>query len=592
MPVQFTWTKRAESMEEIDCGDTIARAAEFLNSQKYNEAKAFLSEVAHDVIFAHGWDLVLPVLSAMEKEIDAKCNGNVRLCKELLDVIASRSNPKEVLISFLEHLQLVKSIAGFHAVLQCLQKLLRSPLGNKLRFLDMILGSLYGHLKRLSASVAKNSVERAFDSVSMVTPEGHNLGYWLNALAEFLFEVSRDCDLQKKSQLVECPRTQNELFLRYLMLFLGEVTALDLQKQPDAFPSFAQLSAKRLVDHISRLATDLIKLCISREETSQCKELSDAEGTEKDLPEPTLPICRAVLAWLIFVENLQQDNVPCVYASRYIFENNLHNVTILLSHDSGHVVVKGVALFANMVSRLNHGELCCLDLDNSSLMSPLRCLARVMIYSCSYKARKAALGVFVDYIKCFKPEARYILYCRMLQVEEHAGLRGLLIDLYRQDMHATLKTNIQDDTFLGVNLVEFLKIVVSNFSSQNLTDILDDSDSVLAVLNLVRYFASVMSHQRQICAKEKQSVCKIAENYTEQVKKSLDQTRIQYEAELEHCKEEVKGGKNPEDSLLPSLPPEQEAEALKTALVRLDLIESVLVLASDSLGHCANQSLH
>ncbi|XP_077503367.1 glomulin [Amblyomma americanum] len=579
-------------MEEMDCVDPIARAVEFLNSQKYNEAKAFLSEVAPDVIFTHGWDLVLPVLTAMEKEIDAKCDVNVCLCKELLEVIGSRGKPKEVLISLLEHLQLVKSSAGLHAVLQCFQKLLQGPLGNKLKFLDMILDSLYIHLKRLSASVAKNSGEQTSDDVSTETPESQNLGCCLNAMADFFSEVTRGCDLQKESRLVEDPRTENELFLKYLMLFLGEVGVLDLQRHPDTSPNFAHLSAERLVSHISSRSTDLIKLCISGEETRQCKEKSsDAEDTEKDLPEPVSPICRAVLAWSIFVENFEQDNVPCVYASRYVFEYNLQNIMILLTHSSGHVVVKGVALCANMVSRLNHGEFSSLDLDNSNLMSLLRCLGKVMIYSCSSKARKAALSVLVDYIKCFKYEARYILYCRMLQVEKHAGLHGLLIDLYRQDMHATLKRSNQDDTFLGVNFVEFLKIVVSNFSSQNLTDILDDSDSVLAVLNLLRYFAFVMPHQGQICAKATQSVCEIAENYTKQVKKSLDQTRIQYKAELEHSKEEVKSGKNPKDSLFPSLPPEQEADVLKTALTRLDLVESVLVLAVDSLGHCANQLL-
>lgn len=579
-----------KTVEEMDCHALVAQVVELLNSQRYSDAKSFIRAAPSDTIFANGWDLVLPVLSAMQKEIDAKSDENVWLCKDLLEIVTSLGKPKEVLISLLEHLQLIKSSVVFRAVLQCIQKLLPNLSRNRLVFLDLILESLHSHLKPLSASVAKSYGEQAADGSSTESHESRNLGDCLNAVAQFFSGIALDNRLQEESGTDECTLAENDLILRYLLLFLGDTAVLDLRIRANMSPpNVARLSAQGLLSHISKRSTDLIKLSFSGIATQYKGKASHTEDTEKDLPEPVSPICRAVLAWLIFVENLEQDSIPCVYTNRYIFEHSLQSIMVLLSHNSGHVVSKGVALCANLVSRLNLGEFCYMDLDNTNLIALLRCLGKVMIYSSSSAARRTALSTLVDYIKCFKHDARYILYCRMLQVEKHAGFRGLLIDCYRQDMHAALKAGIHVDTFWGTNFLELVKIL-SNFSSQDHMNILDDSDCVLAVLNLIRYFASVLPYHSQECEEASQSTCEIARKYVEQVKESVDQTRAHYKVELEHNKEKVRGcNVQSEDSLFPSLPPEQEAEVLKTALTRLDLVESVLVLALDSVRYCAKK---
>lgn len=578
-----------KTVDEIDCHAPVAQVVELLNSQKYSEAKSFIRDAASDTMLAHGWDLVLPVLSAMEKETDAKSDENVSLCQDLLEVVTSRGKPKEVLISLLEHLQLIKSTVAFRAVIQCFQKLLQNLSPNRLVFLDLILESLHSHLKLLSASVAKSSGGQAADDCSAESQESGYLGDCLNAVAEFFSDITLDRRHQEESVMPECSLKENDLTLRYLMLFLGDAAVLDLQNRADVSPSnVARLSVQGLLIHIRKRSSDLIKLSFSGVTTQHKGKASRTEDDGKDPPEPVPPICRAVLSWLIFAENLEQEHLPCVYSNRYIFEHSLENMMVLLSHSSKHVVTKGVALSANLVSRLCVGELGYMDLDNSNIIALLRSLGKVMIYSSSSAARRTALRTLVDYIKCFNYEARYILYCRVLQVEKHAGLRGLLIDCYRQDMHTVLKTSAQEDIFWGTNLLEFVKIL-TNFS-QDRMDILDDSDCVLAVLNLIRYFASVLPHQGQTCQKANQSACEIAGKYAERVKKSLDHTRAHYKVELEHNKGKVNDcDVESKDSLFPSLPPEQEAEVLKTALTRLDLVESVLVLAVDGVSHCAEK---
>lgn len=578
------------TVEEMDSHALVLPVVELLNSQRYSEALSFIREAPSATIFAYGWDLVLPVLTAMQKEVDLKLNENASLCKDLLEVVTSCAKQKEVLISLLEHLHLIKSSVVFRAVIQCIQKLLPNISGNRLAFLDFVLESLHNHLKSLCAAVAKSGGDQADDDSSTESQESRNLGDCLNAVAKFLSDITLDHHLQEESKIGECTMAVNDLILRYLLLFLGDTAVLDLRIRSNVSHSnVARLSALRLLSHISKRSTDLIILSFSGIATQNKGKASRTEDTEKDHPELVPPICRAVLAWLIFVENLEQDSIPCVYTNRYIFEHSLQSMLVLLLHNSGHVVSKGVALCANLVSRLSLGEFCYMDLDNTNLIALVRCLGKVMIYCQSSAARTTALSTLVNYIKCFKHEARYILYCRMLQVEKHAGFRGLLIDCYRQDMHAALKASIHMDAFWGTNFLEFLKIL-SSFSSQGQMNILDDSDCVLAVLNLIRYFALVLPYHSQECSEENQSICEIARKYVEKVKESVDLSRAHYKVELEHNKEKVRGCKvQSKDSLFPSLPPEQEAEVLETALTRLDLVESVIVFALDSVGHCSGK---
>lgn len=570
-------------MEEEASGDPVVRAVELLNSRKYNEVKTVLCDSAPNIIFAHGWDLVLPIVSAMEQEIAENSDVNFSFCKDLLEVIVSRSNPREVCVSLLEHIQLVKSDAVFCALVQCFPRLLQNISGGKVKLLEWVLDCLYGHVKRLSCSTPENSgKQQASDDCS--EEEDGSVGCRLSAVASLFTSLNEQV---LKPRTADC--AENAVVLRGLMMFLGQIAGLDLRSRAGP-PSDARLAAEGFVRSISEHFGDLIKLSVSRTAAWECTEGAFAgEDAERDVPEPVSPACRAVLSWLALVENVEPDGVPCVYSSRYMFEQNLENITVLLSHTSEHAVAKGVALCANLVARLSREEYCCGDLDNSYLAATPCHLARAMGYCNLSEVRKGALNTLVAYIKCFECEARHTLYCRMLLAEKHSGLRGFVVDLYRQDLHTTLRTNIRDGPLAGTNFGDFLDIAASDVLSQEKINILDYSDCVLAVLNLVRYFTSAMWHQGQICETINQSVCAVARAYTEKVKKCLDETRAYYTAELENNKRTTNGGVvQRKDSLFPSLPREEEAEFLKTALTRLDLIESVLVLTEESVALWAN----
>lgn len=567
-------------MEEEASGDPVVLVVELLNSRKYSEVKTVLCDSAPNIIFAHGWDLVLPIVSAMEQEIAEKSDVNFSLCKDLLGVIVSRSNPREVSVSLLENIRLVKSDAVFCAIVKCFPTLLQNISGEKARLLEWYLDCLYNHVKKLCSVSEKSREQNASDGCN--EEEDGRIGCRLSAVAGFFTALS---DQARNRE----PRTaENAVVLRRLMMFLGQVVVLDLRNRDGTtIPRDCRLSAEELVRNISKHFGDLIKLSISKKAAWERRETRFAG---EDVPEPVSPACRAVLSWLALAENVEPDGVPCVYSSRYMFEQNLENITFLLSHSSEHAVAKGVALCLNLVCRLSCEEYCSSDLDNSDLTNLPCHLGRAMVYCSLDEARKAALSALVAYMKRFQCEARHTLYCRMLLVETHSGLRGFVVDLYRQDLHATLKVGIRDGPLMGTNFESFLEIAASDMLSKEKINILDYSDGVLAVLNLVRYFTSAMLHQGQACETTNLSVCAVARAYTESVKKCVDHTRAYYAAELEENKKTAKGGiKHREDSLFPTLPPEQEADFLKTAMTRLDLIESVLVLAEESVALWAKE---
>ncbi|KAM7284873.1 glomulin, partial [Ixodes scapularis] len=508
----------------------------------YADTKAYLcGDVPGSSIFSHGWDLVLPAVTALEKESDAGSNEGVALCEDVLREVVRRGNPKEVMVSLLEHLALVKSSGGFELVLECFQELLRKLPGNKVKFLEWGLESFYGYVARLP-NPENHNLEDEEVALLDADPAVRKISRSLEAMTTLLASCVNSAARGGQATTPGCGQAtvEQQLLLKYSIKFLGRVSVLDITSHPNKAKSAVRLCTEKLVNQITKLSKDLVVLCLHK--VTELKDHELAHEDDKDEKEFVAPISRAVLAYLIFVECLEPDHVPLVYSSRYLFEENLKGILLLLSENYGVVVSKGVALSACLVSRLEFCQYCSLDLDNSDFTALFLCLNKV---------------------------------------EKHAGLCGFLLDLFRKDLHESLVAVVPNNPFVGNNFVQLLKLVCK-LPEQEHTDLLDNSDCILAVLNLLRYFATVMQQHAQDNPTTCLSVCTIAEAYTEDVKKFLDLTRAHYKLELDRNKDRVKMSSRPAnstslskgDSLFPSLPPDQEAEVLKVALVRLDLLES------------------
>ncbi|CAN7991571.1 unnamed protein product [Ixodes hexagonus] len=584
-------------MSDKECGDFVSVATELLNSGRYADTKAFLcGDVPGSSVFSHGWDLVLPVVTALEKEGDAGSGEDVALCEDLLREIVRLANPKEVIVSLLEHLTLIKSSGGFELVLECFQELLRKLPGSKVKFLEWGLDSFYGYVTRLP-NPDNHNLEDEEMALLDADPAVQKISRSIAAMTSFLANCVDSAAKGDQSAASGCGRAmvEQQLLLKHALKLLGRVSLLDVTAHPNKAKSPVRLCAEKLICQISKLSKNLVMLCLHKESELKGHEVAHEESEKQE--ECIAPISRAVLAYLIFVECLELDHVPLVYSSQYLFEENLKGILLLLSENSGLAVSKGVALSASLVSRLEFNQYCSLDLDNSDLTALFLRLNKVMI-GCPLKAvREGAQKVVIEFLKCFDGVARCALYCRLLQVEKHAGLCGFLLDLFRKDLHESLIAAVPNNPFLGSNFIQLLKLVCK-LPEQEHTDLLDNSDCILAVLNLLRYYAMVMQRNSQDDCTTRSSVCMISEAYTEDIKKFLDLTRAHYKLELERNKERLKTmssrtatrtSLSKEDSLFPSLPPEQEAEVLKAALVRLDLLESVLVLAQEKIGAYAAQ---
>lgn len=586
-----------ERMSEKDCGDFVSVATNLLNSGQYADTKAYLCRgVPGSSIFSHGWDLVLPVLTALEKEDDAGSSDGVALCEDVLREVVRRANPKEVIIALIEHMALIKSCGGFEFLVECFQELLQKLPRNKAKFLEWGFDSFYRFVSGLPNPDDHNLED---DEVALLDadPTVLNISRSLEAITKFLANCV-NCAVvgDQRASLCGTTAVEKRLLLKQALRFLGRMSVLDVTAHHNKAKSAVRRCAEKLMNQIGKLSKDLVALCV-HEGTELKYHGVDHEENEKH-EESIAPISRAVLAYLIFVEYLELDNVPVVYSSQYLFEKDLKGILLLLSENSGLVVSKGIALSANLVSRLEFNQYCCLDLDNSDLTALFLRLNKIMI-GCPLKAaREGAQKVVLDYFKCFDSTARCSLYCRLLMTEKHAGLCGLLVDLFRNDLHQSLVAQVPDNPFLGNNFVQLLKLVCK-LPEQEHTDLLDHSDCVLAVLNLLRYFAMVMQQHAQDTPTTRFVVCTIAKAYIEDVKKFLDLTRAHYKLELNRSNERVKAvlsqattslSFTKEDSLFPSLPPDQEAELLKSALVRLDLLESVLMLALEKIDVYSVQS--
>ncbi|XP_064467415.1 glomulin-like isoform X1 [Ornithodoros turicata] len=575
-----------------------------LASRDFASARSVICDDQHRaLIYDCAWDLVLPALLALEEDKDCERSVNTDDGQCLFKEIINRGKPKEVLLSLVEHLSEVKSISVLATALEGVQSILLSMPTKKRHFLQWALPSIEKYLTSLpdpqNQPLEDDTQRVLLDADPAVQMIVGSLKAVHSFLEPFIQEVSLARGSARDVQLDILE--QRKQLQNHLLSLLGRCGVLHTYSPPEKPESNSHACAESLVHAVAHLSSDLAALSFS-DAHKDCKNVpatcdkssgdhfDEDEDSEDERVLHIAQICPATLAYLLYAEFLAPESVPCVYSQRYIFEKNLGNVIFLLSHAVYVVNYKGIALCDAIVARQSRGQYSSLDLDNSALTTLFRQLLKVMV-TCPWKdVRERSVRVFCSYLKLFDAHARYSVYCCLLKREEHAGVRGFLVDRYRSDLHQWNRPPKESENpFGGCNIVNFLRIVCV-LPEREETDLLNYSDCILAVLNLLRYIAltSLKPSSHDVV----NSVLRMAEVYGEQLKKGLDLSRAHYTLNLKQVEDKVAGElKDDSDSMLlgmglgalPNLPPEQEIEVMKSALARFDLMESVLVLAQDSL---------
>ncbi|KAJ7410429.1 Glomulin [Willisornis vidua] len=209
-------------------------------------------------------------------------------------------------------------------------------------------------------------------------------------------------------------------------------------------------------------------------------------------------------------------------------------------------------------------------------------LVKIMTLCPMEHLRKKSLNNLQLFIDKFDTEGKYTLFRCLLKTSNHAGVEGYIIKNIKDQIHLSLTKEYDNVWFTGHHLVSLLDLVLSLPEGAE-TDLLQNSDRIMASLNLLRYLVI------KDCESDNRTgvwttLAKIDQNFLKPLRVGLNMSKAHYEAEIKNKKENRKEAHNSNTACsvtvsgekMPAMTTGMQLQVLHSALFTFDLIESVL----------------
>ncbi|ELW72627.1 Glomulin, partial [Tupaia chinensis] len=210
----------------------------------------------------------------------------------------------------------------------------------------------------------------------------------------------------------------------------------------------------------------------------------------------------------------------------------------------------------------------------------LRCFASEII---GFETlRKKGLAMLQLYINKLDSQGKYTLFRCLLNTSNHSGVEAFIIQNIKNQIDVSLKRTHNNKWFTGPQLISLLDLVLFLPEGAE-TDLLQNSDRIMASLNLLRYLV-IKDNENDNQTGLWTELRKIENNFLKPLHTGLNMSKAHYEAEIKNSKENSQAVQKSEDRCsvtvggeeIPNMPPEMQLKVLHSALFTFDLIESVL----------------
>ncbi|XP_021573403.1 glomulin isoform X1 [Carlito syrichta] len=286
----------------------------------------------------------------------------------------------------------------------------------------------------------------------------------------------------------------------------------------------------------------------------------------------------ASLAYLVFVQGISIDQLPMVLSPLYLLQFNMGHIEVFLQRTEESVFSKGLDLLENSLLRIEDNSLLHRYLEIKSFLTVPQGLVKVMTLCPVETLRKKSLAMLQLYINKLDSQGKYTLFRCLLNTSNHSGVEAFIIQNIKNQIDMSLKSTCNSKWFTGPQLVSLLDLVLCLPEGAE-TDLLQNSDRIMASLNLLRYLV-IKDNENDNQTGLWTELGKIGNNFLKPLHMGLNMSKAHYEAEIKNSQEVQKskdlcsitvGGEE-----LPNMPPEMQLKVLHSALFTFDLIESVL----------------
>ncbi|NWX82414.1 GLMN protein, partial [Nothoprocta pentlandii] len=517
-----------------------------------------------------GWNLICPLVRCilMYKQED----DNREHCLKILDLLVQLCNAKELFLGLLEQIeqtsgeQICKTVM---LLLQPLQTVLFKLQNKKAYSVGLSLAVIMNQLTPLPVPYTKQQIQE--DKLGLCQCCNAVVNFAKPFVSEVVknMEKSSDCnDTELKEELLKfCMKS-----LKYPLL----TAQLDQLESSEEHP-FRHF-ATEIID-ILRDTRELIQLLFShhkdRSQSWENKEFADIE--QKNSAESL-----ACLSYLMFVQYFGIDYFPMVFSPSYLLQCNMAHIEVLLNRTEESVLSKGLELFESVLLRMEDNSLLHQYLELSNFITVPQNLVKVMTLCPIEHLRKKSLNILQLFINKFDAEGKYTLFRCLLKTSNHAGVEGYIIKNIKDQIHLALMKVGDNNWFTGHHLVSLLDLVLLLPDGAE-TDLLQNSDRIMASLNLLRYLMikdGEYDNQTGVWT----MLAKIEQNFLKPLRVGLNMSKAHYEAEIKNKKENRRDSNSSNTvcsvtvsgEKLPAMTTEMQLQVLRSALFTFDLIESVL----------------
>ena len=526
---------------------------------------------------------------------------------ELIHLLPEVSPSKELFVVLLEQMDTFKDDVIFLALLpplgKCIQKL---PSKNHLS-LAAALETLTAHITTLPIPAEPSECILSLPSGLGIIEErlAKIVGALLDFIAPFVEEVLQ-MSVSKRSQPAAVHQVSDitHCLLRVLDEPLSRVNLHKSDQEGDTSKMPCRECAECCVLLLVQLQPDIIKLIADATERGEaierqrntslrnrqlaCGDLLTDEAEELyNLEQPFSVVGLAVLLYLVRGEKICTDSIPHVYQHQYLLEFNLHLVQTLLTGRSVAIIHKGIILGLSLFTDVGLTNLCGSVFEHEKMRGLVEAVVAAMTSACVKEVCQSSVQLLRTILKSFNFVGRSRLLEFLLVSCNNENVRGHAISLLKDEIDEALNCSEKmSSSFLAVNslrhlLTKIFEPVSDGYRSNLLTSL---SDRILAALNLLRYLV-IRDARKENVTGIWDLLSSVEENFLSPLRTGIVLCRADVNAELQKLDvgtpQRTGDGDNVVEfsigsQCMPDLTPEQRKEAMHSALISLDMMESVL----------------
>ncbi|GBP19901.1 Glomulin [Eumeta japonica] len=572
-----------------DCVDVVEILSNLLVSGKYKEVLAIPYNEKYKQNFKDNCcDIISVIIGKLDNDTAVTKPSLQTTSEELLSIIVEIANPEEILLEFIEQIEVSKNEAQFLTLLSPIQQLLKRLTSKRGRSLEWCLNAISTYIETIPISNynLEGKEQLLLDNDSNVRRLMKVYSNLSPFYAPFVDELN--LNIVKKE-------TTKEIIVAFLISLLGKpLIYIDLDPETGC-KSEARACCQQILNDICSLEKNILKFLVYVEYHNENRKINSGESAAEISPyDQNEKINMTTLAGLFYSVlsghfEIKHYAVPQVYSSEYIVQTVFRCVIHLLNFTEYGPLLKAVQLLKSLLSRLSY------PVSDALLSSPVhfdlsKNLVTVAIYGNYETIRKECVSLIGCHINKFDFKGRCLIIKYIMDTANHSGMIAYVISLYKNSINEVFQSNSNfPECFLGPKFESMLKKICYLPHGAE-SDLMELADQIITSLNFLRYM--ILRDVDNITG-IRECFTFIENNYLKDLRTGLNLSKAHYEVKLKDVEEKKDTEKNHipisvnvGGNDLTNMPIEVKKEVLISALNAFHLMEGLIA----RLVECMNSN--